>query len=63
MLTTKKARKVLTKAEQKHLTATGVNSMAAFLRNREQHHKWMAEGMDEPCHECRIIALKLGVED
>jgi hypothetical protein len=32
---TKIARKVLTKAEQKHLTEAGIHSMAALKRGRE----------------------------
>lgn len=63
MLRTKIARKVLTKAEQRHLTAMGIHSMEAFKRTREAQVKMKTEEPRvEPCFECRTIARKLGLE-
>jgi len=64
MIRTKLALKVLTKKEQKHLTKdAGVDSMAAFVRTRDYHKKWKKETGDEPCYDCRHIAIKLGLEE
>lgn len=62
MLRTKLALKVLTKAEQKHLTIdANVHSMASFLSTREYQLKHVKDGGYEPCYECKHIAFKLGV--
>ena len=57
-LRTKKASRVLTKEQQKHLTEVGVNSMAAFAESRE----WQREH-DDPCIECRFIEIRLEADD
>jgi hypothetical protein len=63
MIRTKLAKKVLTKAEQKHLTESGVHSMEAFKRTRAAQIKMKEdEPRIEPCFECRHIAQKLGIE-
>ncbi len=60
MITTKKAKKVLKKSEQKHLTECGINSMAAMRRQEE-----FMKGKDhfEVCLECRHISNKLRLDD
>ncbi len=56
---TKLAKKVLTKAEQKHLTKdAGINSMAALKRQVE----FMKNEKDFPCWTCKSIARKLGID-
>ncbi len=56
---TKLAKKVLTKAEQKHLTKdAGINSMAALKRQVE----FMKDDSGFPCFECKSIARKLGID-
>lgn len=62
MIWTKLAKKVLTKAEQKHLTEVGVNSMEAFRKCREYQIKIKGKSKRETCFECRTIAIKLGIE-
>lgn len=61
MLTTKLAKKVLTKTEQKHLTKVGINSMRTFLEARKVQLEH--EEISEPvaCSDCQHIARKLGV--
>ena len=64
MITTKLAKKVLKKAEQKHLTEMGIYSMAHFLEARQVQ---LAQEKATPshyiaCYECRVIARKLGIE-
>ena len=44
MIRTKLAKKVLTKKEQKHLTASGINSMAAMKRQAAFIRKELEEG-------------------
>lgn len=65
MLRTKKALKVLTGAEQRHLTVdANVHSMEGFRRTIEQHRKWEQEPGacgGATCLDCRKIAQKLGV--
>ena len=62
MIKTKLAKKVLTKAEQRHLTEdANVHSMAAFLRTIEQQREWDKGKDTRTCFECSIIARKLGV--
>lgn len=56
-INTKIAKKLLTKAEQKHLThEAGINSMAGMKRHidKTKHLKF-------PCNECERIARKLGM--
>lgn len=63
MLTTKRARRVLTKAEQRHLTVdANVHSMATLRSSRAQQLKWEKDGAPESCQTCAIIARKLGLE-
>jgi hypothetical protein len=66
MLRTKLAKKVLTKAEQRHLTTDGnIHSMAAFERQVAFMKKNRKED-DSPwrhCWECWNIAKKLGMVD
>jgi len=62
-INTKLAKKVLTKAQQRHLTDVGVNTRSALVRTRRQHLYRVACGDDEPCHTCRAIAIKLGLEE
>jgi hypothetical protein len=47
----------LDRDELDHLRHTGGTSKSGFLRNREHQR---AKGI--ACHECRHIALKLGLE-
>jgi hypothetical protein len=56
--------KKLTKKEKKHLAETidGRVSLAAFVRNREFHASMKAVSGMEPCHDCRSIAIKIGLE-
>jgi len=60
---TKKAKKVLTKAEQKHLTESGINTMKKMQRQinfmkelRASHPK-----SSMPCWDCWFIGRKLGL--
>jgi len=56
MIRTKKAKKILTKAEQKHLTESAINSMKDL--------KAQVEFMEEKnvvCFDCKHIARKLGL--
>ena len=66
MLRTKLAKKVLKKAEQKHLTEMGIHSMAHLLETRAVQLSQEEGKPDKPCyiacHECRVIARKLGVD-
>lgn len=59
---TKKAKKVLTKAEQQHLTEMNVHSFREFREAREHQIKKTTQGMAEACWECKGIARKLGIE-
>ena len=69
MITTKQAKKVLTKKEQKHLSDVNIRSMEAFVSNRIQQvtmrEASLATGMPighaEPCWDCCHIAKKLGI--
>ena len=65
MLTTKQAKKVLTKKEQRHLTEMGVHSVRMFRITRETQLQRKEQYPDnpEPCWTCRIIAGKLGWEE
>ena len=62
MIRTKLAKKVLTKAEQRHLTQdAGINNMAAlkqqiaFMQKKEPEFPWHI------CQDCWHIARKLGL--
>lgn len=55
MLTTKLARKVLSKANQQHLTDNLINSMEKFEDARK--HQKKIEGLS--CHQCEHIERKL----
>ena len=62
MIRTKLAKKVLTKAEQKHLTKeANINSMAELQRQVEFMKKHNPKDPSEECFECFIIARKLGL--
>ena len=65
MIRTKLAKKILTKKEQKHLTASGINSMAAMKRQAAFIRKELEERQvghpSFPCWECGHIAFKLGI--
>ena len=63
MLKTKLAKKVLKKAQQKHLTEMGIYSMRTFLEAREVQLAQEADSGYTSCYECRVIARKLGIED
>jgi hypothetical protein len=55
MLTTKQARKLLTKKEQAHLTEVGIHSMEGMLRQVA----FMKE--QSVCEQCKHIARKLNL--
>jgi len=67
MIRTKLAKKVLTKAEQRHLTKdANVHSMEAFVRTIEFQRKCDEENRRKginviTCLTCKHIAAKLGV--
>jgi hypothetical protein len=65
MLRTKKAKRLLTKAEQRHLTEMNIHSMAAMERTAADQAKWRKEHSEfaDPCHICWNISHKLGLED
>lgn len=63
MIRTKKAKKVLTKKEQRHLTDMGIHSMSAFEATRSDQIRQKSECTKiEPCWDCRMIAEKLGIK-
>jgi len=61
MITTKKAKKLLTKKDQQHLTKSNINS----LEKLQNQITWMKETQPEDpwkiCPECFRIAHKLGI--
>lgn len=64
MIRTKLAKKTLTKAEQKHLTESGINSMDSLKRQVNFIKKHIADAKTTgepcfPCFECKHIAIKL----
>jgi len=62
MIRTKLAKKVLTKAEQKHLTKVGgIHSMAALERQVKFMLETEKETPNSVCFECWHIAMKLGL--
>lgn len=53
----------LTAKERAHIAeTTSNNSLWSFKANRRFHHKMKAKTGEDPCHECRHIAIKLGIE-
>ena len=64
MITTKLAKKVLTKKEQTHLTKdANIRSMAAMQEQIESMKKMNPECPGSVCWECWGIAKKLGLID
>lgn len=69
MLTTERAKEVLTKEQRKHLTKMGIFCVEVFASNRIQQNSMrqasLAAGMPieiaEPCWECCHIARKLEI--
>jgi len=62
MIHTKLAKKVLTKAEQKHLTKdAGIHSMAALQRQVDFMKKHNPDDPSKECFDCWLIARKLGL--
>jgi hypothetical protein len=55
----KLAKKVLTKAEQKHLTESGINSMAKMKNQIEFMKKHNPKNPSQMCFDCWKIARKL----
>ena len=62
MIRTKLARRVLTRAEQRHLTDVGIRSLAGLREAREYQRALAGKDGREPCYECRTIARKLGLD-
>jgi hypothetical protein len=58
MLRTKKAKKILTKKEQKHLTESGINSIEGMKRQVVLMKK---QDNNCVCFECKHISKKLGL--
>ena len=54
----------LSKVQLQHVRETTDNCLLReFKANRATHWKWRLAGrIDDPCIECRLIALRLGVE-
>jgi hypothetical protein len=52
----------ITLKEFRHIRETASGSLAQFKRNREWHRLERDISGEEPCFECRHIALKLGIE-
>ena len=64
MLKTKLAKKVLTKAEQRHLSVdANIHTLAAMKRQVEFIKKADPDNRHIVCFECRVIARKLGLLD
>lgn len=64
MLRTLKARKLLTKKEQKHLTEMNINTLAGMKRQIEFMKKRAEEDnypMTVQCYDCFKIGQKLGL--
>ena len=62
-LTTKLVRKRLTQKEQRHLTESGIRSVAAMERQIAYQKADNPEHPGSSCHECWAIARKLGMID
>ncbi len=61
-----KWQKKLTQAEVRHIAETcfaGKATLRGFKANREFHQLAIEKGQDDPCLECRHIAVKLGLEE
>jgi hypothetical protein len=56
---TKKARKVLTKKEQRHLTDAGINTIGMLKIQIEHQQQRNPEQPGKVCWECWFIARKL----
>jgi hypothetical protein len=54
----------LTAAERKHLRDMGIYTLRELRETREyqRHLKELPRAGGEPCHECKHIAVKLGIE-
>ena len=54
----------LSKVQLQHVRETTDNGLLReFKANRAAHWKWMLAGnIGDPCIECRLIALRLGLE-
>jgi len=53
--------KNLTKKENKHLKEMGMTTLRQFKETAETQAAYRAEGLSEPCYECKNIARKLGL--
>ena len=62
MITTKKARKVLTKKEQEHLKKSRINSMAKIQSQFDWMKKTNSKDPWRICPDCFRIAGKLGIK-
>lgn len=64
MKRTRKWHKKLTIRELRHLedSMEGVPTLGGLIRNREFHLSQVAAGLQDPCHQCKMIAQKLGLE-
>jgi len=60
MLRTKEAKKLLTKAEQQHLTESGINSMMK-MKSQVDFMKTQRKKSNPICNDCFNIAHKLGL--
>ena len=58
MLRTKKAKKILTKREQRHLTESGIKSFEGLKRQAEI---MAGKKPFEVCLDCKSIATKMGL--
>lgn len=54
----------LSKAQLRHIKETTDNCLLReFKANRATHWKWLLAGnIEDPCIECRLIALRLRIE-
>lgn len=56
-------KKKITKKQLKHIRETTDRcTLAEFKSNRAFHWKERIAGRGESCYECRMIALRLGIE-
>jgi hypothetical protein len=54
----------LTASERRHIKdTTSSGTLTQFRANRKAHLSDVAEGKEDPCLECRIIARKLGLTE
>jgi len=61
MIRGKKAKRLLTNREQKHLTEAGIRNRAALKRQVDWGITQWLKCYHMPCWDCYHIALKLGV--